>query len=111
MKSPGVVNSVTFISNEIKQMYKSVMSVEQSPLKNFDPIVAHMLFQVLALVWSGVFAVMVGSYIVFGISAALHIIFISGILITVLVFREANKQSLVKNLNKHNGRAVGGEHE
>lgn len=87
-----MVNSISFLIKEIKSMYQGVMTIEHSPLKRFDPIVAHMMFQVLALIWSGVFAAMLGSYIAFGISAAFHVFFISGVLITVLVFREGNKR-------------------
>jgi membrane protein implicated in regulation of membrane protease activity len=84
------------------------MTIEHSPLKKFDPMVAHMMFQVLALVWSGIFAAMIGSYIAFGISAAFHIFLISGVLVTVLVFREGNKRNVLAG---YNGRALGGEHE
>lgn len=109
-QSPGLVNTVKFLFNEIKSMYQCVMTIEHSPLKKFDPMVAHMMFQVLALVWSGVFAAMLGSYVAFGISAAFHIFFISGVLITVLVFREGNKLNKVAATG-YNGRAAGGEHE
>lgn len=108
IKSPGMVNSVSFLVKEIKSMYQGVMTIEHSPLKRFDPMVAHMMFQMLALIWSGIFAAMLGSYIAFGVSAAFHIFFISGVLVTVLVFREGNKRD---RAIKYSGRAPGGEHE
>lgn len=108
IQSPGLVNTVLFMFKEVKTMYQCVMTIEHSPLKKFDPMVAHMMFQVLALVWSGVFAAMLGSYVAFGISAAFHIFLISGVLITVLVFREGNKRDRTV---KYSGRAPGGEHE
>lgn len=107
-RSIGYVNTITFLFKSIKSMFASVLTIENSPLKNFDPIVAHMMFQVLALLWSGIFAAMLGSYIAFGISAAFHIFLISGVLVTALVFREGNKQDV---LTGYNGRALGGEHE
>lgn len=107
-KSIGIVNTIRFVYAEIASMYNSVMTIEHSPLKKFDPIVAHMMFQILALVWSGIFAAMIGSYIAFGISAAFHILFISGILVTFLVFREGNKND--RNV-RYTGRASNGEHE
>ena len=65
------------------------------------------MFQVLALVWSGIFAAMIGSYIAFGISAAFHIFLISGVLVTVLVFcKDPKKDRAIK----YNGRASSGEH-
>jgi hypothetical protein len=106
--SPGIVNTVSYLLKEVKTMYQGVMTIQHSPLKNFDPMVAHMMFQILALVWSGIFAAMLGSYIAFGISAVFHIFFISGVLVTVLVFREGNKRSRAVG---YNGRAPGGEHE
>ena len=108
ISSPGMVNSVFYTLKEIKSMYRGVMTIEHSPLKNFDPMVAHMMFQILALVWSGIFAATLGSYIAFGISATFHIFFISGVLVTVLVFREGNKKD---RAIKYSGRAPGGEHE
>lgn len=107
IQSPGMVNTVKILLKEMKVMYQGVMTIENSPLKNFDPIVAHMMFQVLALVWSGIFAAMIGSYIAFGISAAFHIFLISGLLVTALVFREGNKRD---RAIKYNGRAANGEH-
>ena len=103
-----MANTVKYLLKEIKTMYQCVMTIEHSPLKKFDPMVAHMMFQVLALVWSGIFAAMIGSYVAFGISAAFHIFLISGVLVTVLVFREGNKRNVPAG---YNGRAPGGEHE
>ena len=108
IQSPGMANTVKYLLKEIKTMYQCVMTIEHSPLKKFDPMVAHMMFQVLALVWSGILAAMIGSYVAFGISAAFHIFLISGVLVTVLVFREGNKRNVPAG---YNGRAPGGEHE
>ena len=108
IQSPGMANTVKYLLKEIKTMYQCVMTIEHSPLKKFDPMVAHMMFQVLALVWSGIFAAMIGSYVAFGISAAFHIFLISGVLFTGLVFREGNKRNVPAG---YNGRALGGEHE
>ena len=109
--SPGMVNTVFTVVGGFKEAYNSVMTIENSPLKNFDPIVAHMMFQVLAFVWSGIFAMMLGSFLAFGISAALHVLFISGVCITALVFKEGNRRSAVYRLANYNSRMAGGEHE
>lgn len=106
-RSPGIVNTIGYIFVEIKLMYNSVMTIENSPLKKFDPMVAHMVFQVLALVWSGVFAAMIGSYIAFGISAAFHIFLITGVLVTALAFQTAERKGKIK---VYSGRAADGEH-
>lgn len=108
--SPGMATTITTMINAVKDMYRSVMTIEHSPLKNFDPIVSHMMFQVLAFVWSGIFALMLGSYIAFGISATFHVLFVSGVFITALIFKEGNRRSIPYR-QSGNGRNLGGEHE
>ena len=98
-----------------KEMWDSVMTVEKSPLRNLDPMVGHMVFQCLFFIWSGIFAVMVGSYLAFGISAAFHLLLISGVTVTIVTFRAAeNNPESLNNIvrdNIINARAPGGEHE
>lgn len=106
-----MVNTILVIFRGFKEAYDSVMTIEHSPLKNFDPIVAHMMFQVLAFVWSGIFAMMLGSFLAFGISAAFHVLFISGVCITAMVFKEGNRRSASYRMLKYNSRMMGGEHE
>lgn len=109
--SPGMANTIVTIMLAFKEAYQTVTTIENSPLKNFDPIVAHMVFQVLAFVWSVVFALMMGSYLAFGISATFHVLFVSGVFITALVYREGNRRSEAYRLANYNGRMPGGEHE
>lgn len=109
--SPGMANTISMILGGVKNSYASVMTIENSPLKNFDPIVAHMIFQVLAFIWSGIFALMLGSYIAFGISATFHLLFVSGIFITAIMFNQGNKASIALRADGYNGRMAGGEHE
>ncbi len=73
----------------ITDSWKSIMTIEGSPLRNLNPTTAHMVFQVLAFMWSGIFAIMLGSAMAFGISAMFHLIFIAGVFITLMVFRTA----------------------
>lgn len=109
--SPGMANTVIAISRSIKEAYQAVTTIENSPLKNFDPIVAHMAFQLLAFVWSAIFALMLGSFLAFGISATFHVLFVAGVFITALVYREGNRRSESYRLANYNGRMNGGEHE
>ena len=119
MKNPKPIGWATTISELInipRDMWDSVMTVEKSPLRNLDPMVGHMIFQCLFFILSGIFAVMVGSFYAFGISAAFHLLLISGVTITVVTFRQAEKNpeslnNLLKSGRKYNGRATGGEHE
>jgi hypothetical protein len=100
----GYGTSIGFIASTFADAYRSVMTIENSPLKNFDPMVAHMAFQILAFVWSAVFGLMLGSYLAFGISGTLHMLFIAGVVITATVFKTADRA------NKYNGRSPDGEH-
>ena len=49
------------------------------------------IMTILAFMWSGVFAVYLGSIIYFGVSVAAHIILILMIFFTVAVFYDAEK--------------------
>jgi len=114
-KPIGWATTISTLAAILKDMWDSVMTVEKSPLRNLDPMVAHMVFQCLFFIWSGLFAVMIGSYIAFGISAALHMLFITGVTLTAITFRQAesNPESinrLIKSGKKYNGRAADGEH-
>ena len=115
-KPIGWVTTITELVNAPRDLWNSVMTVENSPLKNLDPMVGHMVFQILFFIWSGLFAVMVGSMIAFGASALLHMSIVSGVAITVATFRQAEKNptsinKLLQSGRKYNGRAIGGEHE
>jgi len=115
-KPIGWATTISTMFSIPREMWDSVMTVEKSPLRNLDPMVAHMIFQCLFFIWSGLFAVMVGSYYAFGISAMFHVCLITGITLTATVFRqvENNPESINKLLQsgaKYNGRGAGGEHE
>ena len=98
IKPIGWVTTLTTITKDIKEMYSTVMTIENSPLKNLDPRVAHMVFQCLAFVWSGLFAAMIGSYMAFGISAFFHICLITGVFLTAITFRQAEQNKKAFNL-------------
>tara|TARA_B100001094_G_scaffold290571_1_gene308214 strand:- start:795 stop:1067 length:273 start_codon:yes stop_codon:yes gene_type:complete len=75
----------------IKDSWSTIMIVDKSPLGNIPNLmVRHMAFQILAWMWCIIFSMMVGSWIVFGISAIAHVLFISGIFITLATYRTAN---------------------
>ena len=115
-KPIGWETTLTELASIPCEMWDSVMTVEKSPLRNLDPMVGHMIFQCLFFIWSGIFALMVGSYLAFGISAAFHLLLVSGVTITVVTFRQAERNpkslnNILKSGRKYNGRAAGGEHE
>ena len=77
----------------LKDMWNSVMTIEHSPLRKLDPRVGHMVFTILGFMWSAIFGIAImDSILSFGISAVAHIVIISGIFITAMVFNEAEKR-------------------
>ncbi len=77
----------------IKDMWNSVMTIEHSPLRKLDPRVGHMVFTILGFMWSAIFGIVImESLNGFFISAVAHIVIISGIFITAMVFNEADKR-------------------
>ena len=93
----------------IYDCWNLVMDDKRNPLSVIpDNSVRHMIMQVLAWVWCIAFAMMVGSWTVFGISAVAHLFLIAALVITVGTFETARRQpQYFGGL----GRGNGGEHE
>ena len=71
----------------------AVMDSEESPLRHIpNPAVRHMILQILAWMWCIIFSLYIGSYIVFGLSAAAHALLLAGIAITVSTFETARRK-------------------
>lgn len=69
------------------------MDHDKNPLKNIpDTNTRHMIMQVLAWMWCIVFSLYFGSFVVFGYTAIAHFVFIIAIVITVVVFKNAEKR-------------------
>ena len=77
----------------IYDSWEGVMNHERNPLRHIPDLqVRHMTMQVLAFIWSAVFALYIAdSIFVFGISAFAHLFFIMAIVITVGTFKYAEK--------------------
>ena len=74
----------------IYNSWNVVMDYEKNPLSNIpDFSTRHLIMQVLAWMWCITFAMMVGSWTVFGISAIAHVVLIGAIVVTVATFRVA----------------------
>ena len=77
----------------IYDCWNSVMDDKRNPLSNIpDFSTRHMIMQVLAWVWCIVFAMMVGSWTVFGVSAVGHVLLLGAIAITVGTFETAKRK-------------------
>ena len=91
-----------------RDAWKSVMTIKNSPLRNLPPQLGLMVFSILAIMWSGIFAAIINNPYAFGISASGHLLVIFGIFITAIVYDSAEKYSAPQN---YNSRGKGGEHE
>ena len=76
-----------------KDLWLSLMDETKNSLRWLPLTTAHMLLQILAWMWSAIFSVAVGSYFVFGITAVGHSLIIAGLVITYLVFRQAETEN------------------
>lgn len=79
--------------NLLKYAWNSVMNSEVNPLRSYSIPTAHMMMQILSWMWSAIFSIAIGSYAVFGVSAVLHMLIVSGIFITYAVFKSAEEFS------------------
>lgn len=93
----------------IYDSWNGIMDSERNPLKHIpDTNVRHMVMQVLAWMWCITFAMLVGSWTVFAISAVAHVFLIAAIVITVATFETAKRRP---QFFGGFGRGIGGEHE
>ncbi|MDB2315602.1 hypothetical protein N9V27_01365 [bacterium] len=77
----------------IYNCWNGVMNADVSPLKNINDLqVRHMVLQLLAWMWCITFAMIVGSWTVFGISAVSHLLLLAAIAITVGTFETAKRK-------------------
>ena len=93
----------------IYDSWNGIMDAERNPLKHIpDTNVRHMVMQVLAWMWCITFAMLIGSWTVFAISAVAHVFLIAAIVITVATFETAKRKP---QFFGGFGRGPGGEHE
>jgi len=76
----------------IYNSWNGVMDHDMNPLRNIpDFSTRHLIMQVLAWMWCITFAMMVGSWTVFGISAVGHVVLLGAIAVTVATFETAKR--------------------
>ncbi len=73
----------------LRHMYNAVMDPEQNPLSALPKMVRFQFMVILAYLWSAVFAIWVGSFVVFGPSLAAHLVLLVGVFFTHDIFRRA----------------------
>ena len=73
--------------------WTSVMDAEHNPLKHIpDMQVRHMVMQMLAFMWCVAFSVMIGDFMIFGVSVLAHMALIIAVVITVATFETAKRR-------------------
>ena len=71
--------------------WNHIMDAEVNPLRHIPDLqVRHMIMQILAFMWSAVFAITIAdSVMAFGISAIAHMLLVAAVVITVGTFKLA----------------------
>ena len=72
----------------IKQYYNLVMSSDNNGLASLPKIVKFQLMTLLSFMWSIIFTLMVGIYLVLGPTLLLHVLFLIGVYFTSDVFKK-----------------------
>ena len=93
----------------VQDAWKSIMTIEHSPLRNLPPQLGLMVFLILSIMWSGIFAALINNPHIFGWAAGGHVLVVCGIFITAIVHEQADKYP--SHMKHYNTRASGGEHE
>ncbi len=76
--------------------WDAVMDNRRNPLRHLDLASQHYFMQVLGWMWSMVFSLSFLSIFQFGYTWLAHLLLISGICMTVAVFKEAEKRSAMR---------------
>ena len=78
--------------NIISDLYKLVMAANWNPLRKIPDIgLRHLLMQLLAWMWSIIFSLYFGSWLVFGLTASAHFLLIFGVFMTAIIFNKGGK--------------------
>ena len=88
---------------QIYNFYQYIFDSSKNPLRHIpDPTSRMFIMIILGFMWSGVFAIYLGSIIYFGISIAAHIVLLLMFFFTVAVFHDAerNQSSWLLRLRK-----------
>ena len=73
--------------------WNAVMDNRYNPLSNIPDLnTRHLIMQILAWMWCMIFSMSIGSIVVFGVSAILHVLLIAGVAVTVGTFETARRR-------------------
>jgi hypothetical protein len=81
------------------ECWNAVMDDERNPLSNIPDLnTRHLIMQVLAWMWCIAFAIIVGSWTAFGVSAIIHVVLLGAICVTVATFETAKRKPTMFDL-------------
>ena len=79
--------------------WNGVMNYKMNPLKNIPDLqVRHMVMPILAWMWCIAFAIIVGSWTAFGVSAIIRVVLLGAICVTVATFETAKRKPTMFDL-------------
>ena len=81
----------------IVETWDALMDNRINPLRHMDLASQHYFMQVLGWMWSMVFSLTFLSIFHFGITWAVHLLFIGGIAMTVALFKESERRSAARS--------------
>ena len=76
----------------IKNYFRLIMNSDNNALSDLPNIVKFQLMTLLSFMWSIIFTLMVGSFLVLGPTLILHILFLLGVYFTSELFRKVKSQ-------------------
>ena len=77
----------------IHDSWEGVMNMDRNPLRHIPDLqVRHLTVQLLAWMWCIAFSMYFGSFIVFGYTVVAHFVLIIAIVVTVMVFKNAERK-------------------
>lgn len=80
------------IGLKLYDAYTYIFDSSVNPLRHIpDPVSRLFIMNILALMWSGAFAIYLGSIFYFGISLAIHVVLIAMFFFTMAIFYDAER--------------------
>ena len=72
-------------------IYRSIMDSNVNPLRNLPAAQRFQTMLFLSIMWTNIFCVGAGAWIWFGELVVFHVLFVGGIVVTDLVFRQIGR--------------------
>ena len=93
----------------LRKSYDFIMNVDKNPLSNLPKTTGFQIMTVLSFMWSIIFTMSIGSYMLFGPTVIAHVLVLIGIFFTADIFRRAGGKAMTHRdamRNKKDGTAL-----